>query len=81
MFVRTMAHQHSATEMPGTSADRDHRPLSRHAVGVPQLRHVPASVGGFLNMGNVARWVVGCVGRAEAGFAKAAEARPKIRRK
>ena len=54
MFIRTMAHQHSATEMPGTSADRDHRPLSATAMGVAQLRHVPASVGGFLNMGNVA---------------------------
>jgi hypothetical protein len=61
MFVITMAHQHGATEMPGSSANRDHRPLSSHRAGVAQLRHVPASVRTFLYMGDVGAvgWVRG----------------------
>jgi hypothetical protein len=57
MLVITVADQHGATEVPGSSTDRDRRPLN-HRVGVPQLRHVPASVRTLLYTGNV-----GAVGR------------------
>ena len=34
MFIRTMAYQHGAANMPGPGADRDHCPLGSYRVGV-----------------------------------------------
>ena len=52
MLVRTVAHQNRAADMPGSSANRDHR-AQYDRVGVPQLRHVPASMRALLYMGDV----------------------------
>ena len=81
MLVITVTHQNRAADDPPRSGVDHHDPGFSNRAGMTQPSHVPASMGTLLHTGNVGMTVVGRVGRAWAGFAKAAEARPMIRRK
>lgn len=50
MLVITVTHHDRTPDMPRPGVDRDHGSFSSHRVGMPQLRHVPASMGGLLYM-------------------------------
>jgi hypothetical protein len=66
MLIVTMANQYRAPDMSRSSTNRDYCRLGCDRAGVPQLRHVPASVCALLymrDMGTVGRVRRTCMGR------------------